>query len=200
MTYPPTSGSPYPGSPPYGPPPVPPQPPKKKHTGLIVALSVVGGIVAICLFGGIIVAAAGGGDKGSPGASHTPAAEAAAGQDAVTPAASSGAPTRKPSPAAKPTVVFTLTGSAPSGVDISYGSDSDNRQGGSTSPWKASLRRDDSGGVSWYDMTAQLQGGGDITCQILIDGAVIASGHASGGYNICSAQISQSFTGKWSKV
>ncbi|WP_164836360.1 hypothetical protein [Actinacidiphila soli] len=46
-------------------------------------------------------------------------------------------------------------------------------------------------------ITAQLQGGGDIHCSVTIDGQT-KSGHASGGYNICSAQLNGDFMGGWS--
>jgi len=101
-----------------------------------------------------------------------------------------------------------VTGSAPSGADITYGSDSDNRspQGGlgalgsgTALPWQGSMRyRSD---ALYYDVTAQLDGGGDITCKVRIrvtqyysDGThiskakTVASGKASGGFNICDAQ------------
>jgi len=100
------------------------------------------------------------------------------------------------------------SGSAPDGADITYGSDSDNRspQGGlgalgsgAALPWQGSMRY--RSGALYYDVTAQLQGGGDIACKVRVrvtqfysDGThiskakTVASGHASGGYNICDAQ------------
>ncbi|WP_203962229.1 hypothetical protein [Actinocatenispora thailandica] len=86
-----------------------------------------------------------------------------------------------------------------SGVDITYGSDSDSRQGPNAVPWQASLPRDDSGKTLYYAVTAQLNSGGDITCEVLVGTKVVAAGHASGGYNICSAQIGQDFLGTWQK-
>ena len=105
-------------------------------------------------------------------------------------------------------VVFIVTGSAPGGADITYGSDSDNRspQGGLGAlgsgtglPWQGSMRYRKS--ALYYDVSAQLQGSGDITCKVRIrvtqfysDGThisrakTVASGHASGGYNICDGQ------------
>jgi hypothetical protein len=90
-------------------------------------------------------------------------------------------------------VQFNVTGSAPSGLDITYGSDSDNRQGGSSLPWSASLPLQDS--ALYYVVTAQLQGEGDITCTVTINGKVAKQGHASGGYNICTAEAVKGFGG-----
>jgi hypothetical protein len=102
-------------------------------------------------------------------------------------------------------VLFKVTGTASSGADITYGSDSDNlspHSGLSTAlPWTGSLRYNEN--ALYYDVTAQLQGGGDIRCYVILkvtdyysDGThrskskVEARGHASGGYNICDAQVS----------
>ena len=105
-------------------------------------------------------------------------------------------------------IIFTVSGSAPQGADIMYGSDSDNRspQGGlgfdgsgSAVPWSGSLRYRN--GDLYYDVTAQLDGGGNIRCAVRMkmtawysDGThrskseTLARGYASGGYNICDAQ------------
>lgn len=93
---------------------------------------------------------------------------------------------------------FTVKGSSAKGVDITYGSDSDNRQGkGDSLPWHANLPVDDSGDTMFYQVTAQLSGGGDITCTVKI-GDQVKTGHASGGYNICSAQLNGDPFGGWS--
>ena len=47
------------------------------------------------------------------------------------------------------------------------------------------------GTPSYYAINAQLQGGGTVSCEIEVSGVVISSGSASGGYNICSAEITQ---------
>jgi hypothetical protein len=89
---------------------------------------------------------------------------------------------------------FSVTGSAPSGVDITYGSDGSNYQG-SPPPFNASLQINKS--ALYYQVTAQLQGGGNITCKVQI-GDAVRVGHAVGGYNICSAQLnSDSINGGW---
>jgi hypothetical protein len=48
----------------------------------------------------------------------------------------------------------------------------------------------------YYVVTAQLQGGGSISCGVQI-GSAQRTGHARGGYNICSAQLNSSFDGSW---
>jgi hypothetical protein len=50
----------------------------------------------------------------------------------------------------------------------------------------------------YYSITAQLRGGGHVTCQLKVDGKVISQSTASGGYNIASCEISKDiFSGKW---
>ncbi len=58
-------------------------------------------------------------------------------------------------------------------------------------PWHGSVPFD--GSAHYYDVSAQLQGSGDITCKIVVSGPglnplTVSSGHASGGFSICSAQ------------
>lgn len=106
-------------------------------------------------------------------------------------------------------VVFQVWGSAASGAQITYGSDSDSRSPrgslgplgeGRALPWKAHLAWSRS--ALYYDVTAQLQGGGDIDCGVWLKvtdwfsngtrrsaSKRVASGHASGSYNICDAQV-----------
>jgi hypothetical protein len=105
-----------------------------------------------------------------------------------------------PSPTVNPatTVTFTVTGWG--NPSITYGSDSDNRDGGgqlgemgdgNALPWTRSVKF--SGDAMYYSVSAQLEGSGDISCKIVVTGPgddplTVASGHASGSYNICSAQ------------
>ena len=50
----------------------------------------------------------------------------------------------------------------------------------------------------YYAISAQLQGGGDVSCKIEVDGHVISSGQATGGYNIAQCEIGQDpITGDW---
>ncbi|MEW2613662.1 hypothetical protein AB0937_26405 [Streptomyces sp. NPDC047880] len=92
------------------------------------------------------------------------------------------------------TAVFKVWGSAPSGVDITYGNDGTNLQGKGLPLKKTLTVKDD---ALYYQVTAQLMGGGDIRCSITIDGRT-KSGRAQGAYNICSAQLNSDFSGGFS--
>jgi hypothetical protein len=50
---------------------------------------------------------------------------------------------------------------------------------------------------SYYSISAQLQGGGNVSCQILVDGVQIATASAQGGFNIATCEIGQDGTGSW---
>jgi hypothetical protein len=87
-------------------------------------------------------------------------------------------------------VTYQCTGSAPAGVDITYGPSGSGLQATSL-PFTA---HED--GVSqtaqYYSITAQLNGGGDVTCTLTVTAAgqtATSSGTASGGHNIASPQI-----------
>lgn len=90
-------------------------------------------------------------------------------------------------------VVFKVWGSAPAGVDINYGSDSDSRSGEGL-PMTKTLKLDSE--AMYYSVSAQLMGGGDINCSVTVDGET-KKGHASGDYNICMAQLNSGFLGGW---
>jgi hypothetical protein len=91
-------------------------------------------------------------------------------------------------------VTFTVTGDAPSGVDITYGNDSSNYQGPKQPALYETLPIDKD--AMYYQVSAQLMGGGNVTCEISI-GDEVRTGHAVGGYNICSAQLNADFDGGW---
>ncbi|MFE2969886.1 hypothetical protein ACFXKC_40715 [Streptomyces sp. NPDC059340] len=168
----------------------PPQPPKKRSVGKVVGLGclgIIGLFVVIAIIGA--VASSGGSKTSSSGTSNTAAAHNSSGSKAK----AGGAEADK----AAGTVVFKVWGTAPAGAlgpaDITYGSDSDNRQGhwkngGFTE--KLPFKKD----AMYYAVNAQLQGSGDIHCSVTVDGKT-KTGHASGGYNICSAQLSSGFSG-----
>lgn len=103
-----------------------------------------------------------------------------------------------PTPGPVTTITFTVTGTGyPS---ITYGSDSDEISvtggngplgDGVATPWTAKLAFDAT--AEYYDINAQLEGSGTISCKITASGPgdtplTVSSGHASGGYSICSAQ------------
>ncbi|MFJ9567813.1 hypothetical protein ACIRQQ_48325 [Streptomyces fuscichromogenes] len=97
-------------------------------------------------------------------------------------------------------VVFKVWGTAPAGalggLDITYGSDTDNRKGAfRNGKFEATLSLKDD--ALYFNVSAQLQGSGDINCSVTVEGET-KKGHASGGYNICSAQLSGDFLGGWS--
>ena len=91
-----------------------------------------------------------------------------------------------------PQVEFIVTGSAPNGVDITYGDGTSNQQ-------KSSLPLDVTRPITknvLYWVMAQLQGGGRITCKVII-GKTARAGHAIGGYNTCTAQSPSDLVGGW---
>jgi transposase len=113
--------------------------------------------------------------------------------------------TPTPAPTAAPPpdqAVFACTGSAPAGIDITYGGEGSNSSA-SRLPFHSSVRLDPA--KQYYNVSAQLQGGGSVACSTTVywtDSSgtpqkVVNHGDASGGYNIASAQICADFTGGW---
>lgn len=192
----------YPPQQPYGQPPFQPQPPKKRRVGKII------GITASVFVGLIVIAAiAGGGDdnakddsskdKAAVVTSDKPKAAADEPEKEETAAdEKTEAPAKKDKPKV---VVFKVWGTAPAGalgpLDISYGSDSDSRKGEfKNGKFEATLPLKDD--AMYYNVMAQLQGSGDINCSVTVDGET-KSAHASGGYQICNAQLSGGLFGGW---
>jgi hypothetical protein len=92
--------------------------------------------------------------------------------------------------AAAATVTYKVTGSY---ADVTYGPAGSNLQG--HVPLRKTARI---GNAAYYAVTAQLQGGGSVTCEILVDGAVISKATATGSYNIAMCEISQDpLSGEW---
>jgi hypothetical protein len=200
--------------PPYGQPPFPPQPPKKRSAGKIAGFGCLGALGVLVLLGGIGAAIQGGSGSGkSSGAGDVKAAPTASASSSK-PTAGSAPASAKPKPKAVATpkktataepkpkakvVTFKVWGTAPAGalgpLDITYGSDSDNRKGNfRNGTFTATLPLNDD--AMYYDVSAQLQGSGDIQCSVTVDGKT-KKGHASGDYNICSAQLSGGIFGGW---
>jgi hypothetical protein len=200
---------------PFGPPPAPPTPGRRPgwaRKRIVIPAAVVLFFVGV----GIGGAGSDGGTASAADAKAAPTVTATATVTAKPAAAAAGktkpAPTvtvtktaaakAKPKPKAKPKVdeapegkaVFKVWGSAPSGADITYGSDGENLEGSHLPMTKTLSIKDD---ALYYQITAQLQGGGDIQCSVTIDGKT-KSGHAKGGYNICSAQMNGDFFGGFS--
>lgn len=152
---------------------------------------VLTGIIALIIL--IIAgsaAAAGGSHKASPAAASASA-----------PAPSAPAPSSSgPAPATK--VEFLVSGSAPDGINITYGPSGSNLSGPSTLDGTATMSVPFDASAEYYALSAQLQGDGDITCKIVATGPgdvplTVSHGAASGGYNICSAQATSSDGVNW---
>ncbi|MFJ3414850.1 hypothetical protein ACIPN8_00790 [Streptomyces sp. NPDC086082] len=186
------------GQPPYGQPPFQPEPPKKRSVGKVVGLGCLG-IIGLFVVIVIAVAAIGGGSKNDSSGSGNSKSAAPAGKSSDKAGAGTGkSDTTKDATDGK--VVFKVWGTAPAGalggLDIGYGSDSDTRKGTfKDGRFEATLTLDKD--AMYYTVHAQLQGSGDINCSVTADGKT-KKGHASGGYNICDAQLSSNFTGGWS--
>jgi hypothetical protein len=89
------------------------------------------------------------------------------------------------------TVEYVVTGTP--GADVTYGPAGSDITG--SVPMNVIARLGD---PAYYAINAQLQGGGTVSCKILVGGRVISSGTAEGGFNIASCEISQdSFSGSW---
>lgn len=80
------------------------------------------------------------------------------------------------------------------GIDITYGSQNANLQGGSKLPWSTTVRIDPA--AQFYDVQAQLNGAGSITCWVWVEG-VTKTTHAKGGYDVCRAEVTNDLNGKW---
>lgn len=114
-------------------------------------------------------------------------------------------PSQSPTPAAAPEqVTYSCTGSAPDGVNITYGPNGSNHSATSlpfhhTEPLTS--------GAEYYVTTAQLQGSGSVSCTTTVqtdnfDGTaddVTNTGSADGGYNIASAQVCSDFSTGWTR-
>ncbi|MET9891104.1 hypothetical protein ABZZ47_12960 [Streptomyces sp. NPDC006465] len=216
MSYnqPPPAQPPIPGQAPFGPPPGQPTPATPKWARKRVAIPAA----LLILFFGVGIGSSGSDGKENTGAAAKPqptvtvtkTAAAKTGttkkaepQPTVTvtrtktakPKADSGSGGDQAAADEGPSgkVVFKVWGSAPAGVDITYGSDSDNRDG-SGLPMTKTLTLDSD--AMYYHISAQLQGGGDINCSVTVDGET-KKGHASGSYNICMAQLNSGLLGGW---
>lgn len=200
--------------------PLPQQPPKKKRrVGRVVLLASLGVVLTFSSCGvGMAMGSSGGQDvaatskpavtktvagpvvtetKAGPVVTHTKTVTKQTAGPVVTKTVTE-KPAAKPTHAAKPaapahTAVFKVWGTG--SVDAQYGNDGTNIQGPSHPGWTRTLKVHDD--ALYYAITAQLNGGGNVHCSVTIDGHT-KTGHASGGYNICSAQLNSDFLGGWS--
>jgi hypothetical protein len=191
---PPSYGPPQYGGPPVPPYGLPPQRPKRK-TGKILFLSIGGFIVLILLIA--VATSAGHPSSSAPGAGNSPAAGAnQAVSQPTTQAPTTPAPT--PSPA-QSTVEYIVSGNAPSGdisPTVTYGPDGSDTSG--TVPLDVT-QPIPSSAPDYYAITVQLSdAGGNVTCEIKVNGQVIDQESAQGAFQIASCEISQDpFSGQW---
>jgi hypothetical protein len=143
---------------------------------------IAGGVVAAAIVVG--VATSGGGEGGDSKDTAKSAASASAAADGKT-----NDDTEKK--AAEGVAVFKVWGNAANGASITYGRDGTNLQGKGL-PMEKELKIEDD--ALYYQITAQLQGGGAIQCSVTVNGKT-KTGRAEGGYNICSAQVNGGLTG-----
>jgi hypothetical protein len=179
---PPARQAPYPGAPAPGYPAFlqPPggRPPSRRHRGLKIFAGIVGGIVAIAVISSLASHGSG---------SNTPAPAGSSAPAASSPAAAAAQPAAKP---ARQTVTFVVTGSP---AQVSYGPAGSDLAG--SVPMRVTHRLGD---PQFYAISAQLNGGGTVTCKILVDGTVISKAVATGSYNIAQCEIDQDpLTNAW---
>ena len=184
----------------------PQQPPKKgPGAGKVIGLGCLGlvGVAVVLGIAGAVVGGSGSNDSGGSGSKSTSTTTTTGSRAAADDKGDSERAGDKKAgdkkAGAPNTVVFKVWGTAPAGVlgglDINYGSDSDTRKGAfKNGEFEATLPF--AKGAMYYTLNAQLQGSGDINCSVTVDGQT-KSGHASGGYNICDAQLTSDFTGGW---
>lgn len=192
----------YPQQPGYAAPP-----PKKHSTGKIIGIGCAGMFALFVVIGVFGAALSGGSDdssKGSTVSSGTTKDDAAnedtaPGAEAEEEEPAEAKTSDPPKKEEKPKVVFKVWGTAPAGalgpLDITYGSDSDNRKGTfKDGKFEATLPLNDD--ALYYSVMAQLQGSGDINCSVTVEGET-KKAHASGDYNICHAQANAGLLGGW---
>lgn len=90
------------------------------------------------------------------------------------------------------TVEYIVTGDS---ADVTYGPAGSNDSG----PVPMNVTADiPASPPAYYAISAQLQGGGTVSCTIKVDGQAISTATASGGYNIADCEIGQDpLTGQW---
>jgi hypothetical protein len=88
------------------------------------------------------------------------------------------------------TVTYVVTGSP---ADVTYGPAGTDLAGTVPMDQTAPL-----GNPLYYAISAQLQGGGAVSCVLKIDGRVISAATATGSYNIASCEVQQDpLSGQW---
>jgi hypothetical protein len=165
--------------PPQYPPPGPGhrQPPRKRKGGTLAAFLIGGSIAVIAV---IAVAAAANSGKTPAASASSPAAPPASAPAHSSPAVA----------AAAQTVTYSVTGSP---ADVTYGP-----AGSDLSAHVPLHKTAKLGNPSYYAISAQLQGGGTVKCEISVNGKVVSKATATGGYNLAQCEIVQDpFSGGW---
>lgn len=89
------------------------------------------------------------------------------------------------------TVELIVSGSP---ADVSYGPSGSSLSG--TVPLDVTVQIPDPA-PAYYAVNAQLQGSGAVSCEIRVDGVVISTAQATGGYHIALCEIIQGPSGDW---
>jgi len=87
-------------------------------------------------------------------------------------------------------VTYVATGSS---ANVTYGPSGSGFQG--TAP--LAVTRPLVGNPQFYSISAQLKGGGTVTCQLKVDGVTIASSTASGTNSVANCAMDQDLNGSW---
>lgn len=131
----------------------------------------------------VVSVATAGHQSGSNGSA--PSTQASTSSSAPVASPSTSAPAR-----AHPTITYIVTGSP---ADVTYGPAGSNYTG--TVPMRITRPL---GHASFYAISAQLNGGGAVTVEILVNGKAVSKAHASGSYDIANAEIVQNpITDQW---
>lgn len=157
----------------------PRQPPRRRQwsAGKIIA------VIAACVVATVVITSV------AVSIGKTPAASSSA-PPAATGATSASSPATQAAAAA--TVTYVVTGS---GADVTYGPEGSENSGSVPMRKTVAIPASPPG---YYAVSAQLQGGGSVTCEILVSGKVISKSAANGSYNIADCEIVQDpITGAW---
>jgi hypothetical protein len=158
------------------------QPPAPKNRGKTPAWAT--GIGFVIVVGFIVWAVASGGSSGSSPSTET---------NSPVPLLGAVSPTQQAAPttSSSHTVVYAVGGTAKK-ADITFttdGSTSTSQEMGARVPWTTTLNVPD-GALNLYQVEAQNDGSGSVTCTITVDGHQVKTVAASGAYAIASCTSS----------
>jgi hypothetical protein len=164
--------------------PQPPAAPKgglfKKGCGLVASFA--GAFIVVAVVFALVK-----GGSTTTVSTQPPVGTPASSSAASSPSAKAAAPASK---AAGDTVTYVVTGSP---ADVMYG------PSGSSFSHKVPLNVSKPlGSPQYYSISAQLQGSGQVSCELKVNGKVMSKASASGGYNIATCEIVQDpINGGW---